>query len=192
MTSKDAKTLLVNALMELLKTIPLDKVDVLTLTRKAQLSRQTFYYNFKNKQDMINWILAENSQQAQRAFSDSYCIEDYFTSILAKIKAQKNFYDNVINSNYGITSKSMGLFEREIVRAVQETELQAASLRMDIKQWDALLFFAFGVKGIIGYWLKNGIELSVPPMVDFLMNNMPRPLEEYIEICRLRCLNTGI
>ena len=69
MVKKQAKQLLVQALMDLLEEAPLDKIDVRDMTVKAGLSRQTFYYNFKNKQDMVDWIFAKNNEKAKLAFT---------------------------------------------------------------------------------------------------------------------------
>ena len=50
------------------------------MTAKAQLSRQTFYYNFKNKQDMINWIFARNNEKDKLSFTKKYSLHDYFVA----------------------------------------------------------------------------------------------------------------
>lgn len=85
MVKKQAKQLLVQALMDLLEEAPLDKIDVRDMTVKAGLSRQTFYYNFKNKQDMVDWIFAKNNEKAKLAFTKKYSLYDYFLTALKTI-----------------------------------------------------------------------------------------------------------
>ena len=82
MVKKQAKQLLVQALVDLLEEAPLDKIDVRDMTVKAGLSRQTFYYNFKNKQDMVDWIFAKNNEKAKLAFTKKYSLYDYFLTAL--------------------------------------------------------------------------------------------------------------
>lgn len=182
MVKKQAKRLLVQALMELLEVSSIDKIDVRELTERANLSRQTFYYNFKNKQNMVEWIFSQNNEQAQKAFMENYSLEDYLTTVMEIILEQQSFYSNVLINEY-FSTEEMGPFEKGIVKTVQETEMLATGQHMDKTQWDALLFFAFGTKGMITYWLKNGMKMSIPSMVDCLMNNLPEPLNDYIDLC---------
>ena len=84
MVRKHAKRLLEQALMELLEQSTLDKIDVRELAKKAGLSRQTFYYNFKNKQDMINWIFNKNNDKAKAALQEK--INLYGQTLLNAVK----------------------------------------------------------------------------------------------------------
>ena len=51
----DTKLTIANALLILLKTQPLNKITVTQITKEANLTRQTFYRNFEDKEDLVNW-----------------------------------------------------------------------------------------------------------------------------------------
>ena len=61
MVRKNAKILIEQALIELLQDNPLDSIDVQDIAAAAGLSRQTFYYNFNNKHDLLCWILEQDT-----------------------------------------------------------------------------------------------------------------------------------
>ncbi|MDR3052920.1 MAG: TetR/AcrR family transcriptional regulator [Coriobacteriales bacterium] len=52
----DTKQVLAEALRELLRTQPLQKVTVRELCELAGMSRKTFYHHFADKYNLVNWI----------------------------------------------------------------------------------------------------------------------------------------
>ena len=180
MVRKHAKQLLEQSLMELLEETTLDKVDIRELAGKAGLSRQTFYYNFKNKQDMVNWIFDKNNELARAAFQKNRSIRDYIMCMLNTIAQYKTFYANVLLGDYSCNGNP-GPFENGIIRSVQEIELHSTKGRMSTQQWNALIFFAFGAKGMVIYWITGDMRISAEEMTEVILDNMPQALKDYIE-----------
>lgn len=57
MTQKiDTKTMLGQSIKELMKKEPLEKITVCDITKNCRLRRETFYYHFIDKYDLIRWI----------------------------------------------------------------------------------------------------------------------------------------
>ena len=50
------ETMLCVAFMELLKKCPFSKITIQKLAGQCGVNRQTFYYHFKDKYDLVNWI----------------------------------------------------------------------------------------------------------------------------------------
>ena len=53
--SKQTKHLLAQSLQELLATMPLEKISVNDIVEQAGVGRNTFYYHFEDKYDLVNW-----------------------------------------------------------------------------------------------------------------------------------------
>ena len=53
--AKNTKLSLSTALLELLEAKPLDKITVTELVKKCGVNRQTFYYNFRDIYDLVEW-----------------------------------------------------------------------------------------------------------------------------------------
>lgn len=50
------KTALANSLKDVMKEKPLSKININDITDRCDLNRKTFYYHFKDKYDLVNWI----------------------------------------------------------------------------------------------------------------------------------------
>ncbi len=55
-TSTITKNILSESLKKLLYEKPFNKITVLDITKKSGLNRQTFYYHFEDKFELIKWI----------------------------------------------------------------------------------------------------------------------------------------
>jgi len=183
MVRKHAKKLLEQALMTLLEESSLDKVDVRELAKQAGLSRQTFYYNFKNKQDMIDWIFKKNNEKAKQSFQETYSLHDYILTTLNTIAQNRQFYANVLLGDYQ-KDVSPGPFEQGIISSIQEIELHSNLGRMSTEQWDSLIFFAFGAKGMVMHWLTDNMRVNAEAMTGIILANIPTTLKDYIDNSR--------
>lgn len=54
--AKQTKQAFSEALKELLKTQPFEKVTVSNICKQANMKRTSFYYHFLDKYDLVNWI----------------------------------------------------------------------------------------------------------------------------------------
>ena len=54
--SNITKRALALAMKELMKTTPFSKISVGDICEKCEMNRKSFYYHFKDKYDLINWI----------------------------------------------------------------------------------------------------------------------------------------
>lgn len=54
--SNITKRALASALKELMESQPFDKISVGDICEKCEMNRKSFYYHFKDKYDLVNWI----------------------------------------------------------------------------------------------------------------------------------------
>ena len=54
--SNITKRALASALRELMKEVPFDKIQVSHICDRCGMNRKSFYYHFKDKYDLLNWI----------------------------------------------------------------------------------------------------------------------------------------
>ena len=55
--SNITKQALATALRELMEQVPFDKIQVQHICERCGMNRKSFYYHFKDKYDLLNWIL---------------------------------------------------------------------------------------------------------------------------------------
>lgn len=54
--SNITKRALASALRELMEEVPFDKIQVAHICERCDMNRKSFYYHFKDKYDLLNWI----------------------------------------------------------------------------------------------------------------------------------------
>lgn len=103
--SNMTKKALASALKELMKTVPFSKISVGDICNMCEMNRKSFYYHFKDKYDLINWIYtSEFVVGLQNKIYDSewniledlcdyfYENRDFYRKAL-QIEGQNSFYD---------------------------------------------------------------------------------------------------
>lgn len=109
--SNITKKALAAALRDLMETEPFEKINVAQICEKCGMSRKSFYYHFKDKYDLVNWIFdieildlvtALNEQETyggRMEFLEKIC--DYFYANRSfyrkalKIEGQNSFSDHI-------------------------------------------------------------------------------------------------
>ena len=80
--SNITKRALALAMKELMKTTPFSKISVGDICEKCEMNRKSFYYHFKDKYDLINWIYSTEfiANMQQRIYSSEWdLIQDMCT-----------------------------------------------------------------------------------------------------------------
>ena len=72
------KEALANALKNLLKQKSLSKISVKDITDYCNISRNTFYYHFKDKYELINWIFRTDMLTNVNTFDDPSKLTESF------------------------------------------------------------------------------------------------------------------
>jgi len=86
------KEVYANSIKELLKDMPLNKIAVKDITEHCNLSRNSFYYHFKDKFELINWIFYTDMKRNAKSFNDPSKIAESFVSICKCLYDNKEFY----------------------------------------------------------------------------------------------------
>lgn len=104
--SNITKKALSNALRQLMEEMPFKKISVADICEKCDMNRKSFYYHFRDKYDLVNWIfdtefiaLARNRTSDDRwEFIEMMCGYFYdnrsFYSKVLQIKGQNSFSEH--------------------------------------------------------------------------------------------------
>ena len=105
--SNITKRALASALKELLEELPFDKINVAHICERCDMNRKSFYYHFRDKYDLVNWIfdteflplaLRGSSRDDRENFIMSVCGYFYenrrFYRKALQIKGQNSFSDH--------------------------------------------------------------------------------------------------
>ena len=97
--SQDTKAKLAQALKNLMLDMPFDKISVTRICDEAQVHRKTFYYHFKDKYDLVNWIY--DSEVAKFSLMDAGSQDPeaglhYFQAICHYLYDNRAFYHKAL------------------------------------------------------------------------------------------------
>lgn len=162
------KRVLAEALKELMEEMPFEKINVGLICGRCGMSRQSFYYHFKDKYDLVNWIfdiefislvasrITETTVQAHADLIRQVCRHFYddrsFYRKALMIKGQNSFSDHL----------------REYLRPLVKEYLTELLKGEKVDDF-ALEFYVDACYGTIFRWLSD--KNCIPPdeFVDKLM-----------------------
>ena len=156
--SQITKRAIAASLKELTAIYPLSKISVKQIVNHCGLNRQTFYYHFKDKFDLVNWIYYT---EAVESIADCRSYErwtDGISRILSYLGDNRTFYINALNTP-GQNAFDGFLFEAThnlIMNVVHEV-----SFKLNISQADQSFiadFYTFAFVGIVVKWVKGSMK----------------------------------
>ena len=176
----DTKLTIANALLILLKTQPLNKITVTQITKEANLTRQTFYRNFEDKEDLVNWyfekLVLKSFRQMDNGCSLYEALHLKFEFILNehsffKEAFKSNDYNNLINYDYNCIYN----FYKEIIENNLTHQID--------KEIDFLLkMYCKGSIDMTVDWILNDMPIDIDSIVILLIEALPKRLEPFILI----------
>lgn len=93
--SNITKRALATAMRELMEEVPFDKIQVAHICERCDMNRKSFYYHFKDKYDLLNWIFDTEIITLIHGYSGDETIEkrlEAIRDICSYFYENRNFY----------------------------------------------------------------------------------------------------
>lgn len=150
------KRALSNALMEVLKDKPFDKIKVQDLTSMCGLTRNTFYYHFKDIYDLLSYTFVYELEELEKKYNDNKNweggLEQGLNYIYQHRKAIRNIYES---ANQDIVIKYVMNISYEHAKAIVSLH---ANEELD-----------FNIQNIIAKFYRDAL---LGALIDWLSSNM--------------------
>lgn len=91
-SNKITKEALADALKVLLKDRPLSKISVKDITICCGMSRNSFYYHFRDKYELIRWIFHSDLEKTGKPYKDPEKLADSFMNVCNCLYCNRGFY----------------------------------------------------------------------------------------------------
>ena len=122
--SNITKKALAQSLKELGSTKILDKITVADITNHCGVNRQTFYYHFNDKYELLNWIYTEDLFKPLTKDLDFFNWGDKLVGLLKYMKNMKPFFMNTIKSSNNFFAEYMDKVLIELMhKAIKDLDL---------------------------------------------------------------------
>lgn len=169
--NEKTKYRLADSIKECMKTKPVDKITVQNIVDGCGMTRQTFYRNFKDKYDLINWyfdkLVLESFAQigVDKTVCQSLCEKFEF------IKKEKIFFTEAFRSD---DHNSLKEHDFELIIGFY-TELMTRRKREPLSEHIQFLLemYCRGSVYMTVKWVLSGMKKSPKEMAQSLTEAMP-------------------
>lgn len=157
--SNITKKALASSLKELGSTKNLDKITVADITEHCGVNRQTFYYHFDDKYELLNWIYTEELFKPLTKDLNFFNWGDKLVELFKYMKNKKSFFMNTIKSSNNFFADYMDRVLMELLhKAIKDLDLYN---HLEEKEKDIYArFFAYGLTGVIVDWTMKDMKMD--------------------------------
>lgn len=175
--SDRTKLLLAESIKELMRTIPLDKITVKEIVSRCGTTRQTFYRNFKDKYDLVNWYFDRIIKKTIRQMGISLTLREALVKKFEYMREDKPFFVSALSSSD--YNNLMDYDYQCIYRFYRSIAEKNGEVTPDI---DFLLqFYCHGSMDMTAEWVKYDMKFSPEEMARHLELAMPEKLRPYLD-----------
>ena len=169
------KKIFADTMQDMMRTTPLQKIRVKDLCRNCGAERQSFYYHFKDKYDLVAWIFMRDYQTALAGENGAYGVE-HAARMLRRMKEKSGFYKKAFAdcSQNAVWQYIVEYFtktgEEFVVRELGETALT-------VEAKFAIKSHSFACMGHTAEWLEGKSDYTPEEFARLQYQIMPELLK---------------
>lgn len=165
--------MIAKSLKNLMETEAFHKISVSDIMLECQMRRQTFYYHFQDKYELLGWIYKEETKENITDFIEYAKWENIFNQLFEYFYQNQRFYRNafkIVEQN----SFNEYLFEHTknlYMKIIDELIISSGFVISEEGKNLFASFYSHGFVGTIKDWIENGCMVE-PSTMSSLMKNM--------------------
>ncbi|MBM6842010.1 TetR/AcrR family transcriptional regulator C-terminal domain-containing protein [[Clostridium] spiroforme] len=174
---EETKYIFAQSIKELMEKQSLDKITVTDIVKRSGMTRQTFYRNFQDKYDLVNWYFEKLADKSFRQIGNSSTLREGLIKKFSFLLNDQVFfmqafrskdYNNVENYDYQcILDFYSSIIEKKIGKIPHEIMF-------------LLKMYCHGSITMTVEWAVGGMKESPEEMADLLIAALPVKLEELL------------
>ena len=169
------------ALKELLRTQPLSKISIRNITDYCNVSRNSFYYHFKDKYELINWIFHSDMLKNVNSFDDPYRFIESFSNVCQVLHKNRAFY--LACFKY-VGQNSLFEYIQEFYFELWKLNLDSVYSKYGIKLSESELNLMAKLKshaliGLLSEWISDGMRSNYMVYFEQLKEMLDSDLSYY-------------
>ena len=174
-----AREKLARAVKAEMEHAPLDKITVTQIVERAGLTRQTFYRNFQDKYDLVNWHFEQLAQRSFKQMGAGLTLREGLIKKFEFLKGERTFFSQAFRSR---DHNSVVAYDYQCIlefyTGILKRKLRVEKLPQDIAFLLEMYCGASIEKTV--EWVTTGMERPIPELVDLLLEAMPKRLQELL------------
>ena len=177
----DSREMLADALVDLGKSVPFNKITIKQICEAAGVSQRTFYNHFVDKFDLMAWVyrkgLSSAFEQAQRSNGTYY---DLQLACIRNMVAGQRYTDNTLHNTHGrdslrlaIRRCNMEVFRERLQKLLGEHPDQQLLFTLDL--------FLMGAVDSMIVWYDDGMLYPAETLARWITESMSEALRHYLD-----------
>jgi len=174
--SNITKKALANALKELMEEVPFDKIQIGHICERCAMNRKSFYYHFKDKYDLLNWIFDTEIITFVQGLSATQAFDDRVTEIRSVCQY---FYDNRSFYRKALKTQGQNSFSehfREYIMPIMRYRISGYLLNEEVNEFE-VNFFTDAAVCAVERWLLDKNCMSPDEFVNKLVHLIKQSAE---------------
>ncbi|MDO5398271.1 MAG: TetR-like C-terminal domain-containing protein [bacterium] len=156
--ARTTKRILADSLKRLLSKKTLDRITVKEIVENCNVNRQTFYYNFQDIYDLMEWLFQddlENALENKKSFGNW---QDGINVIFNYMSANKSFVLNAFNSlSRPALEKYLKKCVRPDIEGIVDSQIQNLHITEEDKDF-IINMYVMAIIGIVFDWIDNDMD----------------------------------
>ena len=165
------KLWIADSLRKLLSRKSIDKVRVTEICKEAEIERPTFYYHFKDKYDLMAWMIF------QSAYDTDVLDLDSAAKALDRMKKDCIFYKRAYEDN-SQTPMWQYMLEYFVGRFSQMARQNLDTDTLDIQILYSIRLYCYGTLGMTREWVLTDNITPARTAAQMMLKSMPETLKQ--------------
>ena len=181
MKRQTTRELLAASFQELAQTKQINKITITQITDNCGMSQPTFYHHFRDKNDLIAWIEAENLNRIlEKNREDESTWKDTLEDLAEYYIQNRAYILNALKNTDG-----PDCFADSMVRLNAEALSGGIQRRSGGEELPAMLgyyirIYCYGTGKLLEAWLMGEEKLTKEEFTEILWKSVPDPLKPYL------------
>lgn len=135
-----------------------EKISVIEIATRCSINRNTFYYYFKDKYEVIEFIFNTELQPILSPFEEKKNLAKSVSALCNHLKEEKLFYTHMLDCiGLGSLRQLLVSYYKEYLISAAEEHCRRLKISEDSRDFIAR-FYAHGTVGMICDWAEGGMK----------------------------------
>ncbi|WP_117169935.1 dihydroxyacetone kinase transcriptional activator DhaS [Paraliobacillus sediminis] len=172
------KKIIANAFKSFMKSQPFVKISVSDIMKACQMRRQTFYYHFQDKFELLEWIYQHETKENISDFINYERWENIFNQLFDYFYQNQLFYKNALD----VTEQNsfidyLSQHTRTLYLKTINDILVHSNNTLDTDKKEIIAsFYSHGFVGLIKEWIEN----SCSPEPEYMANTVKTSIHDQL------------
>ncbi|SHH87749.1 transcriptional regulator, TetR family [Sporobacter termitidis DSM 10068] len=174
------KMTLANSLKKLMAEKDFSKINVADIVRGCGLARQSFYYHFKDKYDLMNWIYYTETARIITTDDVFASWTDGLRDLCCYMQQNKTFYRNALNTS---GQNSFPEYLHGYIRSISISAIEGAvDIEAEYDKWEFITsFFATAFVAFIVRWANSDMKEDPSEFLEKMRNVFDGSIQNELE-----------